>query len=172
MKMRNPFLPKLGVEDILLIGAVVFFGPKVLEMIKTAFPERPAGGTAGDPSKPGATYPSTPTFRDVTLRQFSISKSCGWAGCAPGDSITAHWHFQHIGPPGTYVAGVRLKQAAVFGGPISVEIEKTFTVIGEGSYGQYDIDQSYVLPTWLPLIFSYDIWVRDTAGIHLLDHVY
>ncbi len=169
MWRRNPILPRLDFSTLLLIGGGVYFWPKIKEMLDQAFPSRPPGGTTGDPSVPGSGVPSGTVFR---LTAFSVDKPFSLLGYPPGTTLKLNWTLDHQGPADRFVAGARLRQPVPAGRYLSSEIEQSFDVQSEGSYGRYYVETTFVTTEWLPTFFTYDVWVRNLSGVHIVDRNY
>lgn len=185
-KRHNPFglsLPRIDAGSAIVIAGAIYFLPKlndILNQMGANAPQRPADGPVGTPGTGGSnggsvTYPSTASFR---IDGVTIDKPFSPFGLSAGTQITVHWAVEHIGPADTFVAGVRLLRAGQSStwtlNPeyLTSEIEQSFAVNAEGSYGRYTPQVTYTLPSDIPWLFSISGYVRNASGAHLADAWY
>lgn len=165
-----PFLPTVGLDTLIMVGALIFLGPKLAGLIKSIDIGAPAGGSKGDPEAqpgtPGYVTPSTSTFKFE-----SVSPTPRFLARV-GDTINVTWTYQHVGPAGSYVAGIKLYNAGnldLLTSSVTKE-SAAFLVNADNQYARYSTNISFKLETSLPMLYFFDAWIRETnSGHHMID---
>jgi hypothetical protein len=165
-----PFLPTVGLDTLIMVGALIFLGPKLAGLIKNIDLGAPAGGSKGDagalPGTPGYVTPSTSTFKFESVSPTPRI----WARV--GDTINVTWTYQHLGPAGSYVAGIKLYNAFNLDLVTSSVTKESaaFLVNADNEYTRYSTSISFKLETSIPMVYVFDAWIRETnSGHHVVD---